>query len=580
MIGISQILANSEKITSIDKFSAVISERGMLVRIVGELPEVFEQLYAMDREHHELMNNNRCVYRRIKGLSKTISYDDSQYYLRAYNEWVKSGKTAANTKCTDVYGYLSQMLGEACGEAVNKYCLYREGADEAVIKNFVIRAFCWYDEIMGDIISKKGFHISAKIVADNIVKPQEYLFFYMLALTGINVLLVQNRQDISLDLKKLDISRGKILAHLGTQQIAEDNFIPESSSGRESSYRSTSDVQHRNTSAQRQNTSSQTQQKPSIKVVIPPRDRTSRKPYKNNPVSATERQGRPSYNMPDPARHGNTVFMPQNNRSSYNMPDPARQGNTVFMPQNNRQSVSVNLPPHPGRQSSPPVTAPGRSDFYTSSRNNFDSAYTSAPSMPEKSYEELARCAASVVQIMVYRSTAVDFYGESRPFASGSGIMIGTSGYILTNCHVAKQGTAFGVKLENDNRIYYTNAFIKYHRDLDLALLRIDKRITPLPVYNGTKPLERGQRVVAIGSPMGMFNSVSDGIISGFRNINGVDMIQFTAPISAGSSGGALLNMYGEVIGISTAGVSTGQNLNLAVPYTAINNFCSGFMNR
>ncbi|MBQ5440220.1 MAG: trypsin-like peptidase domain-containing protein, partial [Clostridia bacterium] len=221
-----------------------------------------------------------------------------------------------------------------------------------------------------------------------------------------------------------------------------------------------------------------------------------------------------------------------------------------------------------------------RSDVYMSGSNNFGSAYTSAASMPEKSYEELARCAASVVQIMVYRSTAVDFYGESRPFASGSGIMIGTSGYILTNCHVAKQGTAFGVKLENDNRIYYTNAFIKYHRDLDLALLRIDKRITPLPVYNGTKPLERGQRVVAIGSPMGMFNSVSDGIISGFRNINGVDMIQFTAPISAGSSGGALLNMYGEVIGISTAGVSTGQNLNLAVPYTAINNFCSGFMNR
>ena len=60
--------------------------------------------------------------------------------------------------------------------------------------------------------------------------------------------------------------------------------------------------------------------------------------------------------------------------------------------------------------------------------------------------------------------------------------------------------------------------------------------------------------------------------------INDVDMIQFTAPISQGSSGGALLNMYGEVIGISTAGIDEGQNINLAMGYEGIRMFVQGFI--
>ena len=91
------------------------------------------------------------------------------------------------------------------------------------------------------------------------------------------------------------------------------------------------------------------------------------------------------------------------------------------------------------------------------------------------------------------------------------------------------------------------------------------------------KKLVRGQKVVAIGSPLGLFNSVSDGIISGFRTINDVSMIQFTAPISHGSSGGAVLNLCGEVIGISTAGIDSGKNLNLAVGFEDIRVFAKGF---
>ena len=161
----------------------------------------------------------------------------------------------------------------------------------------------------------------------------------------------------------------------------------------------------------------------------------------------------------------------------------------------------------------------------------------------------------------------------------GSGIMIGRSGYILTNNHVAKGAAYYSVKIENDDQVYYTSDIVKNNYMLDLAIIRIDRTLDPIPVYNGRKELVRGQRVVAIGSPLGLFNSVSDGIISGFRlKSDEVRMIQFTAPISNGSSGGAVLNMYGEVIGISTAGIDAGQNINLAIDYIYINDFIRGFV--
>lgn len=186
-------------------------------------------------------------------------------------------------------------------------------------------------------------------------------------------------------------------------------------------------------------------------------------------------------------------------------------------------------------------------------------------------FEELARLASSVVMIGVH-----DRKGEVN--GTGSGIMIGREGYILTNSHVASGGRFYSVRVEDDDKIYSTDEVIKYNTVLDLAVLRIDRRLDPIPLYRGEKKLVRGQKVVAIGSPLGLFNSVSDGIISGFREIDGVDMIQFTAPISHGSSGGAVLNMFGEVIGISTAGIERGQNVNLAVGYECINLFIRGFV--
>lgn len=189
----------------------------------------------------------------------------------------------------------------------------------------------------------------------------------------------------------------------------------------------------------------------------------------------------------------------------------------------------------------------------------------------ELDFEELALLASSIVMISIHDQ-------RGKVVGTGSGIMIGEKGYILTNNHVASGGSFYSVRMEEDEKEYKTEGVIKYHSIFDLALIRIEKQLKPISVYSGSQKLVRGQKVVAIGSPLGLFNSVSNGIISGFRNIDNVDMIQFTAPISHGSSGGAVLNMYGEVIGISTAGMDHGQNINLAVGYECITNFIRGFV--
>lgn len=186
-------------------------------------------------------------------------------------------------------------------------------------------------------------------------------------------------------------------------------------------------------------------------------------------------------------------------------------------------------------------------------------------------YEELAKMASSVVMLQV-------FDAQNQCFKTGSGVIINESGYILTNFHVVSGGRYYGVLLEEEPDVFYTDELIKYHPDLDLAILRMNKRRRPIPVWRGETPLVRGQKVVAIGSPLGLFNTVSDGIISGFRTVGAQTMIQFTAPTSHGSSGGALLDLYGNLIGIITAGFDDGQNLNLAVDYQTILEFSRGLL--
>ncbi|MCC0659352.1 trypsin-like peptidase domain-containing protein [Clostridioides sp. ZZV14-6154] len=209
-----------------------------------------------------------------------------------------------------------------------------------------------------------------------------------------------------------------------------------------------------------------------------------------------------------------------------------------------------------------------------SEQTSVDTSFTSGKNKKDKeielTYEELAKLSTSVVMIVVCDN-------ENKPFKSGSGVVINSEGYILTNLHVVNEGYSFLVRFENDDKVYTSYQIIKYHSDYDLAVIKVDRKCKAIPVKVSKKPV-RGQKIVAIGSPLGLFNTVSDGIISAFRDFETVQMIQFTAPISSGSSGGALLDMFGNLLGLISAGYDDGQNLNLAVESHLVKIFANNFI--
>ena len=102
--------------------------------------------------------------------------------------------------------------------------------------------------------------------------------------------------------------------------------------------------------------------------------------------------------------------------------------------------------------------------------------------------------------------------------------------------------------------------------DFDLCRLNVPNMTAPAVTIASIKSLRVGQKVFAIGAPQGLDLTISDGIVSSFRSAPGGEVIQTTAPISPGSSGGGLFDAFGNLIGIVAFQSRTGQNLNFAIP--------------
>ncbi len=155
------------------------------------------------------------------------------------------------------------------------------------------------------------------------------------------------------------------------------------------------------------------------------------------------------------------------------------------------------------------------------------------------------------------------FDRDAEQIAVGSGVVIGED-LVITNCHVAKNGVTFSVKVGGAT---YNNASMSVaDEEYDLCKLRIPA-LAALPVkVQGVKELRTGQKVFAIGAPQGLELTISDGIVSSLREMPNGTVIQTTAPISPGSSGGGLFDAAGRLVGIMTFQHRYGQNLNFAVP--------------
>jgi S1-C subfamily serine protease len=171
------------------------------------------------------------------------------------------------------------------------------------------------------------------------------------------------------------------------------------------------------------------------------------------------------------------------------------------------------------------------------------------------------KCSGAVVQIVV-------FDVDGKEMALGSGFIVSADGEIVTNYHVIKGSHSAIAKLPNGSSFSVEGVSL-VDKKKDLALLKVGGKNLPFLVLSPDSGVHVGDHVIAIGSPLGLEGSVSDGIISALRKDKPDERwIQTTAPVSHGSSGGPLLNMHGSVVGVITWGLSPqdGQSLNFAIP--------------
>src|SRR5438876_410772 len=180
---------------------------------------------------------------------------------------------------------------------------------------------------------------------------------------------------------------------------------------------------------------------------------------------------------------------------------------------------------------------------------------------PRKAIPAIARAAEGAVVSIVMSDK------DGKPIAQGSGFLASKDGLIMTNYHVIAEGNSAVAKLP-DGAFYVVDGVLAFDKVRDIALIRAHgQNFRTLPLGNSDR-VQIGEEVVAIGNPLSLESTVSNGIVSGIRAVKeeGGKYLQITAPISPGSSGGPLFKMTGEVIGITTLHLKGGENLNFAIP--------------
>lgn len=185
--------------------------------------------------------------------------------------------------------------------------------------------------------------------------------------------------------------------------------------------------------------------------------------------------------------------------------------------------------------------------------------------MPSKEFsaEDIYEMVApSVVEITAWTSSTTN---------TGTGFFWNNEGTVITNYHVIKGCISARITLANGQE-YKVNKVLGYSENKDIAILSTDcKESKSLVIRNNE--IHTGEVVYAIGSSLGLTGSLSNGIVSSAsRNINGNTYIQTTAPLSHGNSGGPLVDSKGQVIGITSATLSEGQNINFAIPIDEVYN--------
>ena len=188
-----------------------------------------------------------------------------------------------------------------------------------------------------------------------------------------------------------------------------------------------------------------------------------------------------------------------------------------------------------------------------------DTASDTAKVRPAQTTQQIAQQA--------FRSTVLLLMEDAngQPFSLGSGFFVAPD-QIATNLHVVEGARSGFSKLIGKETKYDIQGYTAIDEKRDLIILKVNKTETPRLTFADSDLVMVGDPIYVVGNPIGLEGTFSQGIISSIRPIGTDKVIQLTAPISPGSSGGPVLNNRGQVIGVSVATFKGGQNLNFAIP--------------
>lgn len=179
--------------------------------------------------------------------------------------------------------------------------------------------------------------------------------------------------------------------------------------------------------------------------------------------------------------------------------------------------------------------------------------------------QQIAQKAFSSTVLLVMEDT------NGQPLSLGSGFFVG-DGQIATNLHVVEGAARGYAKLVGQETKFNIEGYTAIDEKRDLIILKVTAFGMPVISLGNSDLVQVGEMVYAVGNPRGLEGTFSDGIISSIRPVGSDKLIQITAPLSPGSSGGPVLNRRGKVIGVSVLTIRDGQNLNFAIPSNYLKN--------
>jgi len=195
-------------------------------------------------------------------------------------------------------------------------------------------------------------------------------------------------------------------------------------------------------------------------------------------------------------------------------------------------------------------------------------SFTTSGIVAQETRQQIAQKAFPSVVLLVMEDE------NGQPVSLGSGFFI-RNGVIATNLHVVEEARSGYAKIIGQDTKHDIAGIVGIDSARDLVLLSVEGAKANALLLENNGGVSVGDEIYAIGNPQGLEGTFSQGIISGIRNIGSDTVLQITAPISPGSSGGPVLNTQGKVIGVAVATFKGGQNLNFAIPVSYLSQLLS-----